>query len=298
MCTHEHEQPPPGGFEPAEAESALEALTPTLEAIPPDEVRRFPVNATAAVGLGLAFGEAFAEDRERFAAALQPEEFDPADYDDLGQRAMAFWQADIQVRQELNKESPLKALLAEGKPLRSKLLGSAEFLWAEHPELGDVVAGIRKGQGHQDMADDLGALHELFSDHWDKAVNQCPVTLEDVARAKVVGAEMLQAMSPSRSKELDEAKDTRRRAAEHLRRGLEEVRAAALYVFRNDEAKIERYPSLFILRRKHRGSDTGEDEVTSSVGSEPSGPTSGAGEPSAETGDPADETPESHVPIA
>jgi hypothetical protein len=108
---------------------------------------------------------------------------------------------------------------------------------------------------------------------------------------------MLQALSPSRSKELDEARDTRQRAAEHLRRGLEVVREAALYVFRHDGAKLDRYPSLFILRRKHRQAGTTEGEATQGSVPTPSGPTLGASEPSAETGDPADEPTEPYIPV-
>jgi hypothetical protein len=292
------QEEPEIGFEPQEAESALAALKPTLLSLPPSELRPFPVAVAPAVGLGLAYGEAFAEDRDRFAAAIQPEEFDSGEHADLKLRAMAFWKADIQMRQELNANGPFKTLVLEAKPLRKKLLKTASFLWGDHPELGDVVLAIRKGQGYQDMADDLGALHELFTDHWGEAENQCPVTSDEVARAKVLGADILQALSPTRSKELDEAKDLRQRAAEHLRRGLEHVRDAAKYVFRRDATALERYPSLFVLRRRPRpGSSTGS-EATTSVDPTPSGPTSTVEEPPTSSEDPLVEDLEAFTPDA
>jgi len=268
MCTEEYdpitqedlddpfegEELPPDGFEPEQAESALAALKPELMAIPADEVRSFYVGATPAVGLGLAYAEAFAEDRERFDHAFKPEEFDPAEYD-MGQRSMAFWQADIQMRQQLNADGPFRLLVLEAKPLRRKLLKNITFLWGEDPVLGDTVAAIRKGQGYQDMADDLGAMHELFTENWDRAEGKCEVTVDEVERAKVLGAAMLQALSPTSSEELSEARDLRNRAAEYLHRGFEEVRAAAQYVFRNDEARLERYPSMYVLRYTRRSSD-------------------------------------------
>jgi hypothetical protein len=292
------QEPIPGGFEPQEAESALEALTPALMAIPPVEVRPFYVGATPAVGLGLAYAEAYAEDRPRFDEAFKPAVFDPVQYDDLGQRAMAFWQADIQMRQELNSDGPFRLMVLEAKPLRKKLIKNASFLWGEDPELGEVVAAIRKGHGHQDTADDLGALHELFSEHWDRAAGKCEVTLEEVARAEELGAAMLQALSPTRSEELDEARDLRNRAAEHLRRGFEEVRAAALYVFRNNESRLERYPSMFVLRRKRSSSSAADDEESTGSGSTPSGPETDVSDDSAATADQQAEGVEALAPEA
>jgi hypothetical protein len=124
------------------------------------------------------------------------------------------------------------------------------------------------------------------------------VTLEDVARAKEVGAEMLKSLSPTRSAELDQAKDLRQRAAEHLRRGLEHVRDAAKYVFRRDATALERYPSLFVLRRRPRpGSSTGS-EATTSVDPTPSGPNATVEEPPTSSEDPLIEDLEAFTPDA
>jgi hypothetical protein len=128
--------------------------------------------------------------------------------------------------------------------------------------------------------------------------NQCPVTLEDVARAKVLGADILQALSPTRSKDLDEAKDLRQRAAEHLRRGFEEVRAAALYVFRNNESRLERYPSMFVLRRKRSSSSAADDEESAGSGSTPPGPETEVSDDSAVTADQQAEGVEALAPDA
>lgn len=259
---------PTGGEGPAEepvdaeeAKTALAALTPTLKAIPSSEVRLLRVGTTTAVGIGLAYARAFSEDRDRFVQALNPDEFDPVEHDNLAERAKAFWRADIQMRQELGSEGSLRFLLAEAKPLRVRMTKAATYLWGEDGDLGEVVGEIRRGQGHANHADDLGALAELFSEHWDEADGKCDVTLEDIARAETLGAEILELLSPSKAKEIDDARNLRNRAAEHLRRGIENIRDAASYVFRNEPALIERYPSLFVHTRKRKTNGKGNDEV-------------------------------------
>ena len=89
----------------------------------------------------------------------------------------------------------------------------------------------------------------------------------------------------------------RNRAAEYLRQGIEEVRAAAAYLFRNDPRSMARYPSLFVRRRRKtdRAKVNGEgsgDSVPPSPVEEPGydGPT--AAEPLA---DPADDQPTAEI---
>jgi hypothetical protein len=296
MCTEEYvqspeseleelvaEQPaPPGGFQPDEAQSALMMLWHDLLAIPVSEVRPFKVSATDAVGLGLAYASAYAEDRPRFAGTFDPDAFDPADYDDMADRAMAFWQADIHMRRELNSDGPFRTKVLEAKPLRIKLMKAATYLWGEDPELGDVVAAIRKGQGYRDKADDLGSLAALFTEQWADAEGRCDVTVEDLARAEELGAGILEAMSPGQAQVIGDARVMRLRAAEHLRRGLEDLRDAARYVFRKDRAMMERYPSLFVRRKKKGSSSAAGAETNPESPAESQAPEPAETEPTAD----------------
>ncbi len=138
----------------------------------------------------------------------------------------------------------------------------------------------RSGRGYANHADDLGALASLFSEHWHLADGKCEVKHEDIDRAKTLGADMLESISPTRAEVLDEAKSLRNKAAEHLRRGIDDIRDAAAYVFRKDELRMERYPSLFVHRgRKAKsgkstpaeGNDDSPSSITnSSTSNEPS----------------------------
>jgi len=266
-----------------EGDRALAELRPTLMAIPKSELRHLKASAPSAVGLGLAYAKAYADDRHLFDEAFKPASFDVEAHDDLARRAKAFWRADIMMRQEQNREGPVRLLVLEAKPLRTKLMKAANYLWGEDPELGDVVATIRRGGGHANNADDLGSLAALFTEHWDKAEGQCGVSLDDIAEAEELGAKILQAMSPSRAELFDDVRGLRRRAAEHLRRGIEQVRAAAMYLFRDTPAEMERYPSLFVRRKKKNGhSKAGGAEAIENVSTSTPESNMALGEPSPE----------------
>jgi len=255
-----------------EAENALASLKHNLMAIPAAHVRLLKVSATNAVGVGLAYAQAYAEDRPLFAQALRTAVFDVFAYDNLADRAKAFWQADILMRQLLNSEDPLRMLMIEAKPLRIKLMKAAVYIWGDDPELGDVIAAIRSGATNVNKADDLGALGTFFSEHWDRAQGKCDVTLEDIARAEKLGARILQATISTPTGAAYDVRNLRHRAAEYLRQGIEDVRAAAGYIFRNDEKSRDRYPSLFIRKRKKNGNgktaveqDTSDAAITPTV---------------------------------
>jgi hypothetical protein len=156
-----------------------------------------------------------------------------------------------------------------------------------------VLDRIHKGNGYANKADDLGSLATLFTEHWESAEGLYNITLEDITRAKALGADMLEAItrakalgadmleaitrakalgadmleaiSPSRKQAVDDFRSLRNRASEYLREAIEEVRAAAAYIYRNNPSEMERYPSMFANRRKKNASSKGFDKVTSEL---------------------------------
>ena len=56
---------------------------------------------------------------------------------------------------------------------------------------------------------------------------------------------------------LSELKELRNRAAEYLRRGIEQIQAAAGFVFQGEKKQLSRYPSISIMKRR-RKTDTAE----------------------------------------
>ena len=113
-----------------------------------------------------------------------------------------------------------------------------------------MVANIRSGNGYANKADDLGSLATLFTEHWARAEGKCEVILEDIAEAESIGASILKAMIPSGSEVFDDMRGLHSRAAEYLRRGIEELRDGASYIYRNNPSEMDRYPSLFFRKKR------------------------------------------------
>ena len=134
-----------------------------------------------------------------------------------------------------------------------------------------MVADIRSERSYLSHADDLGTLSTLFADNWSEIENSCAVTKGEVARAEQLGAEILEVMGQVEAEEILGLKAARNRTAEYLRRGIEEIRAAAAFVFRNDAARYERYPALR-SRRPVKKPDAKTEEEQPAAKSAPAGP--------------------------
>ncbi len=154
------------------------------------------------------------------------------------------------LRQVTDTDGPLQILMQQAKPLRVKLLRAANYLFGDHERLGEVVAAIRAGNGHMNKADDLGSLATLFTENWHYVMGRCDVTEEDVLQAQALGTRMLQLMGASNRANILELRDLRDRAGEYMRRGIEEIRSAAAFVFRHNPEFLERYPKLYSRTRK------------------------------------------------
>ena len=68
-------------------------------------------------------------------------------------------------------------------------------------------------------------------------------------------------------------------SSEYLRRGIEDIRAAAAFVFRRDAKRLGRYPTLAFGKKKRMADDSEEeaktDEISSSQTQEVEAQTSG-----------------------
>lgn len=235
------------------AKEALERLRPKLLAIPVSELRPWRFDAPTTVSKALKIAHAFAEDRPRFEATFKVAAFQPADFEDLELRAKALWQADVDWRQRVEKEKELPKLLAAAGPLKRKLFRAADYLWGEDDEAGLIIAEIRSGTGYLDLADDLMALANLFDARWGEVAGRTLVEEEDLGEARAIATAIAAAYGGNpHDPDAESLRDLRTRAFHYLYTGVEEVRAAAAYVHRNDPVRLADYPSLFAWRRRRK----------------------------------------------
>ncbi len=223
----------------------LEKIKPRLDELRPGEVRQFNLSVPSTVTVGMRIWKAYKLDQTKFVETFTKRAFDPVAYEDFPERVGALWYLNVQLQQVTDPKGDLDGILAEIVPLHSKLGKSAAYLWGDSEELGDIVADIRSGGGHADKADDLVRYTALFEEHWAEADGSCAVTKDDLVKSRALAAKLMDAMTAVPASDIAELKNTRDRAGEYLRRGVDDIRDAAAYIFRSDPEAVERYPSLF-----------------------------------------------------
>ena len=79
---------------------------------------------------------------------------------------------------------------------------------------------------------------------------------------------MLEALAAIPEGTVSELKDLRARAAEYLRRGADQIRSAAEYLFRDDPSSLSRYPSLYVTRGHSRKTAPAAEEAPEAIEAE------------------------------
>ncbi len=239
-----------------DAREALEGLRQTLMSIPAERVEPARVHVPTAVANLLQIARSFAEDGARMEEVFTDEGFDAGRFDDLPDRAQAFWQADVELRIALDPKRTLPPLLEQGGALRRALLDAAIYLWGRDPDLGPRVAEIRSGIGHLDLADDLMALSSMIADHWEAARGRCRVEEQELVEARTVATKILSVLRASEGEaETVALRDLRNRAASYAREAADEIRAAAAFVHRHAADPLEGYPSIYAGKRPRKSEE-------------------------------------------
>ena len=207
--------------------------------------RRIFTRPLSAVRQSLKIAEQALADRSRF-ALLHKDLFDISLLDTLESRALAFWHAETTWRRFLkgNPFPNLDTFLKEMLALRAEILKATLYLWEDHPTLAPLVADIRKGRGHEDAADDLVRLADLWKNNWKDAEGRSKITLEMIQRAANDGARFLAHLDkqPTPTK-LQQAALHRQKAWSFLDEALTEVIDTGRYLFRKQDP-LTRYPGL------------------------------------------------------
>lgn len=235
-------------------------------AMPEDSVGVFRASVPMAVTNALQVARSFREDRARFEATFKKAEFDPAELDDLEQRALALLQADVEHRLTARPEQAIVEYVDEATWLRRLLLRAAEYLWGDDPEVKPKLVEVRQGRSHMNTADALHTLPAIFEVRWSEVEGRCEVTRDHLSRARELSHQMLDALAQDRQRTgADRARDLRDRAAAYLHEGVQQVRSAAGYVFWKNPERLEDYPGLYHGRKMNRRPGTDDGDADSSA---------------------------------
>jgi hypothetical protein len=231
--------------------AALGELKETLEAIPAGRIRKLSVTVTQAVAVGRHYASCFTEDREDIDKAVRRGGFDVEAHDDMAKRAQALWEANVLFLKLKNGKGGATKLARQAREMKVRLKKTAYYLWSEDKKKMKTLSAMKRGNSRFNLANDVFKLYRLFIENMDEVKRRSDITEVDIARVDELGKSLLDAVGPSGDERLRAAKDLRARAGDYLRQGIDNIRAAAGFVFQWDEKHISRYPKLGELRTRN-----------------------------------------------
>jgi hypothetical protein len=248
----------PPAYDPAAGREALDALAPALDALVEADfvTLRVDIETATYAALGVVGFVTSPEVHARF--ALLPEEcFDMSHVDGLGPAcfAMLYALAEARAAGALETEARLPAALAdEAAEVEGRMQALCEYHFADEPAIKPLLDRLRPGVGHRDLANDLlgyARIYELRADL--VQADRTNYRAGDAARAKALAGMMIQKLSSAMTPRARTAYDRYVRVWTLLNRRYNEVRAAGLWLFRDDPRVQQRFPSLFAAGRPNGG---------------------------------------------
>jgi len=236
-------------------QAALDKLRLRLSSVAADSLTgpRYNVRlgATAALRLLEEVRQAGLLDRLRKLHSIG--EFDASLLDLLPDLAHAAWY----IRHRLDQTTALTgearvpaSLLESAHALRAHMLRVLDFHFADDSTVGPQLAYIRRGTGHQDLADDLVGLAALYrSHHVTLASTPLHFRPSDASQAEQHATQILVELGQDQSRQPGEWADLQRRVSALLEPAYEELASAARYLSRQDPQSESRYPRLHAVAR-------------------------------------------------
>jgi hypothetical protein len=151
------------------ARAAYESLRAEREALPRQGLLpiRIDVQAAAAVAHSIAVRDADPERRQAFERLAKAELFDIGALDILGSAALAAWHARQQQQLASGVASGASvpvSVVTNAREVRRRMLRLLEYYFDDDVEVGPQLAVVRSGRGHQDLANDLEVVADLYED--------------------------------------------------------------------------------------------------------------------------------------
>ncbi len=273
-----------GRFELHAARQAFEALRGEFDELGPDEllVVRADPQKMAAVVLTLAWRDSAPERRAVFERHAAQGNYDLSLLGRLPNLARAAWYVRRQQVRAIFAASGAalsKAEVASAFAVRGRMMGVLEHWHGDRHDVATDLAHLREGSGHQDLANDLDTLAEIYRrddvrpliehdvKHYrasdpDEAVRLAELLMASLGIGEAGAAERLTGLS--------------RRATTLLVRAYDEHARCGRFFFGKAEDVVETYPSLFAAvrasPRKRAGAPSAGDEGPGGEGPGGEGP--------------------------
>ena len=240
-----------GLSQPIESKAAFDELKPIAEDLAPHLVRRPNVTVNRAVTTALGAYEK-AQSLRKELLELAPH-FDIFHLDQLKPQAMALHYAAVRSAAAGKPKPRLTAsLVDEGKPLRERLLRTAEFLSTEGYFEPEVLAAIKGNRSHHDVASDLIQLGIMFNQIWDEVGDKLLFGPELIEQAMKKGDEIVEAVAEDMLGEEVVTLDLRDRFFSLMVGSYTELQRAVTFLRWEDDAHAEIVPNLTAASRRRR----------------------------------------------
>jgi hypothetical protein len=241
--------PTPRAFDPQAGQAAFNELEATLRAMPADQVGipNSDVQDSAVAALNLV--DVVRDPKRRARLGLLPIElFRPEVVDQLEKASWAAWYLHTQVRTESATASGAKvdaALYEASGQHLTKLLRMLDYHVGSIGDVAAELADIRSGTGYQDRASDLARAADL----WQRYRSELEADTRhfdptDGDQARRYAETIVRALRDSLGSSVAQRADLRNRAYTLVFRLYNEVRAACLFLFRDDRAQLDLFPAL------------------------------------------------------
>lgn len=255
--TKEPVAPTPSEPEPSEARQAFLALEATLAASTERELQRvvIDVQRASAVAHSVVVRDQEPDRRAMFERLAQVDLYDMATLERVRQLALATWYTRRQQlgTQPLTSEATVAPeVIAEARLRRGRMLRVLEHWFHDDAAVMAEVAVIRSGSGHQDLANDLEALADVYQRAEIHEVIQHDrkhFEADEVEGARRLAAGIFASLGLGRETDAKRWRVLCLRAWRLLREEYEEHRVAGGFLFRKVEAVGESYPSLYTAAR-------------------------------------------------
>lgn len=240
------------GPSPEDTERAYHAAEAEITALPEGEVEQPRVDLQeAAVRAQQAATDLDADAPlvERFKVIAATREFNFVYVTGLGTYARAAWYArhrQLSASGRVTRARVPESLVAEATTVRDRMFDLADYHFSDDPTESAHVTQIAAGTGHQDLANDLLALADLYARNQDAVSKDTKkYRADDAARARKLSADIVKALGARTVTEYEFWTDRAARAWTLLARAYDEVRSLGSWLLRESPAlAAERFPSL------------------------------------------------------
>jgi hypothetical protein len=140
------------------------------------------------------------------------------------------------------------------KALRDLLLAVVTLLFMRNDDKRAEIAEIQKGQGHEDLADDLLKLIKMVFDDWKTVEKKDLVNREQVDQAAAIATEIIAWTGRREGSKKSMTRELEQRAWTLMADAYDEIRDYTYVLYRKDlEAWNRLYPSLYTPTAPTRG---------------------------------------------